>query len=133
MRQPPRITSDPGTWDASARTSSGVSTASLWNKLARHARAAGRELVEKALWFHYAAERPDVPRWAKLTMWGALAYFVMPVDAVPDFLPGAGYVDDLGAFAAALATVARFIDEDVKAKARRRLRDWFGPDIDRGA
>lgn len=128
MRQPPRITPAAGTWDAGARKSSGFSPAALWQKLARHARAAGRELVEKALWFHYAAERSDVPRWAKLTMWGALAYFVMPVDAVPDVLPGAGYVDDLGAFTAALATVARFIDDGVKAKARQRLVDWFGPD-----
>lgn len=127
MRQPPRVTPARARWSADTPESAGFSPTAFWGKLARHARAAGRELVEKALWFHYAAERPDVPRWARLTMWGALAYFVLPVDVVPDFLPGAGYVDDLGAFAAALATVARFIDDDVKAKAHRRLLEWFGP------
>jgi uncharacterized membrane protein YkvA (DUF1232 family) len=105
------------------------SSDAFWQKLARHAATAGRELVEKALWLYYAAERPDVPRWAKLTMWGALAYFVMPLDAVPDILPGVGYVDDLGALAAALATVATHIDDAVKARARERLESWFGPSL----
>ncbi len=131
MRRAPRITPASGSHDgehlrARARD---FSAPAFWQKLARFARAAGRELVEKALWLYYAAERPDVPRWAKLTMWGALAYFVMPVDAIPDLLPGVGYVDDLGALAAALATVAGYVDEDVKARARERLSTWFGPSL----
>jgi hypothetical protein len=36
-------------------------------------------------------------------------------------------VDDLGALAAALATVAAYVDEDVKQQARERLCVWFGP------
>ena len=95
-------------------------------KLARSALAAGRAVVERALWLYYAAERPDVPRWAKATIYGALAYFDLPLDAIPDFLPGAGYVDDLGALSTALLTVARYVDEDVKRRARERLREWFG-------
>lgn len=127
MRQPPRITPAGDRSDAFAETGAGFSPSAFWRKLARFARVAGRELVEKALWLYYASERPDVPRWARLTMWGALAYFVVPVDAVPDFLPGVGYVDDLGALAAALTTVARYVDDDVKARARARLAAWFGP------
>ena len=39
-------------------------------------------------------------------IYGALAYFVLPVDAVPDAIPVAGFTDDLGALAAALGTVS---------------------------
>jgi uncharacterized membrane protein YkvA (DUF1232 family) len=131
MRRAPRITPANGPRDSEdLRARAGdFSASAFWQKLARFAVTAGRELVEKALWLYYAAERPDVPRWAKLTMWGALAYFVMPVDAIPDLLPGVGYVDDLGALAAALATVAGYVDEDVKARARERLSAWFGPSL----
>ena len=123
MRRPPEIRLARN-YDQS---SDAVSAGDFWRKLGQSARVAGRELVEKALWLYYAAERPDVPRWAKLTMWGALGYFVLPVDAVPDFLPAVGVVDDLGALAAALATVAAYVDEDVKQQARERLCVWFGP------
>lgn len=98
----------------------------LRDKLARHALDAGREVVEKVLWLYYAAQRPDVPRWAKLTMYAALAYFILPTDAVPDLLPGIGYADDLGALSAALLTVAAYVDEDVKRRASERLQTWFG-------
>ncbi|MBK6286203.1 MAG: DUF1232 domain-containing protein [Gammaproteobacteria bacterium] len=98
----------------------------LRDKLVRHALDAGREVVEKVLWLYYAAQRPDVPRWAKLTIYAALAYFVLPTDAVPDLLPAIGYADDLGALSAALLTVAAYVDEDVKQQARLRLQTWFG-------
>lgn len=101
--------------------------ASFREKLARHARAAGEEIVERALQLHYALRKPETPAWAKASIYGALGYFIVPLDAVPDIIPGAGYVDDLGVLAFALATVARHIDDGVRARARAKLRDWFGP------
>ena len=109
------------------RSVPGYSEERLRAKLARHALAAGREVVEKALWLYYASRRPDVPRWAKLTIYAALAYFILPMDAIPDITPLLGYSDDLGALSAALLTVAHYVDDEVKAKARRRLQKWFGP------
>lgn len=99
---------------------------SLWRKLSRHARKAGRDVVEKALQLHYAARRPDTPTWARSTAYGALAYFVLPFDAIPDFIAGVGYTDDLGVLAVAIATLAYYIDDDVRAQASERLRTWFG-------
>jgi uncharacterized membrane protein YkvA (DUF1232 family) len=100
---------------------------SFRDKLAQHARAAGEELVERALQLHYALKKPEMPAWAKAAIYGALGYFIVPLDAVPDIVPGAGYVDDLGVLAFAFATVARHIDDDVRARAKAKLRDWFGP------
>ena len=105
----------------------GYSDVSFWDKLARHARAAGEEAVEKALQLYYATKKPETPAWAKAAIFGALGYFIMPLDAVPDIVPGLGYVDDLGVLAFAFATVARFIDDDVRARAKAKLHDWFGP------
>jgi len=99
---------------------------SLRKKLSRHARTAGEEVVERALQFHYALRKPDLPPWARARIIGALGYFVLPLDAIPDIVPGAGYVDDLGVLALAFLTVAGHIDDDVRAKARTQLRRWFG-------
>ena len=101
----------------------------FWRKLARYARVAGAEVVEKTLWLFYAAQRPDTPKWAKGIIYGALGYFILPLDAIADLTPVVGYADDLGALAVALATVAAYINEDVKLLARQKLADWFG-DLD---
>ncbi len=127
MRRPPEVRFARNHHGWSDPDSGGLAAEDFWRKLARSARVAGREVVEKALWLYYAAQQPNVPRWAKLTIWGALAYFVLPVDAVPDVLPAVGFVDDLGVLTAALATVAAYVDEDVKEQSRQRLCAWFGP------
>lgn len=98
--------------------------AGFWKKLRRHAVRAGREVVEKALWLYYASRAPATPAWARATIYGALAYFVVPLDAIPDLLPGVGYTDDLWTLAAAVAAVALFIDDDVKEKTAATLAAW---------
>jgi uncharacterized membrane protein YkvA (DUF1232 family) len=98
----------------------------FWAKLAAFGRAAGRELVEKALWLYYAAERPDTPQWARATVYGALAYFILPADAVPDLLPAAGYTDDLAVIAFAVATLGACIDSGVRERTAKTLARWFG-------
>lgn len=95
-------------------------------KLTRFARRAGRELIEKALWLHYAAQDEKTPLWAKTTIYGALAYFILPADAIPDFLPAAGLTDDLGAIVAALTTVAIYVTPEVKQRTDEQLQRWFG-------
>jgi len=99
---------------------------SFWDKVTRFAKRAGREVIEKALWLHYAAQDEKTPVWAKTTMYGALAYFILPADIIPDIIPGAGYTDDLGALAAAVTTVAIYITPAVKAKAADQVTRWFG-------
>ena len=95
------------------------------DKLARAASAAGREVVEKALWLYFAAQRPETPRWAKATVYGALAYFIVPLDAIPDVTPIAGFTDDLSVLVLAVGTIARYIDGAVKEKTRHVLARWF--------
>ena len=103
---------------------------SYWAKLKAYALVAGREVIEKSLWLYYAAQAPDTPAWAKTVIYSALAYFVLPADAIPDVVPLAGFSDDLGALAAAVASVAMYIDDDVRAKAAAKLSNWFSTDAD---
>jgi uncharacterized membrane protein YkvA (DUF1232 family) len=101
----------------------------FWNKVFAFGRRAGREVLEKALWLYYAAERSDTPKWAKATVYGALAYFILPADAIPDLAPLAGYTDDLTVLALAVVTIGAYIDDGVKARAARTLAPWFGSEV----
>ena len=99
---------------------------SFWDKVIRFAKTAGREVIEKALWLYYAAQQPNTPVWAKTAIYGALGYFISPIDAIPDITPVVGYVDDLAVLAAAVATVATYITAEVKQRASEKLTGWFG-------
>lgn len=97
----------------------------FWAKLAGYALAAGRVLVQKALTLYYAARSADTPTWAKAAIFGALGYFILPADLIPDILPGVGFTDDYGVLVAALTTVARHIKPEHEENARAALRQWF--------
>ena len=62
----------------------------------------------------------------KATILGALGYLISPIDAIPDFIPVAGFSDDLGVLAAAIAAIGFYIDDEVKNKADEKLAEWFG-------
>ncbi|WP_257462357.1 YkvA family protein [Archangium lipolyticum] len=56
--------------------------------------------------FRYVRD-PRVPMWRRLAGLFAVLYFVMPVDALPDFLPILGWLDDIGVLSAAAFFVVR--------------------------
>jgi len=98
----------------------------LWEKISQFAKSAGKEVIEKALILYFAASDPDTPKKAKAIIFSALGYFILPLDAIPDFTPVLGFSDDLGAIALALATVAAHIKPEHKEKAKRKVSEWFG-------
>ena len=79
---------------------------SFWTKLRDYALSAGQSVVEKALALYYCALDADTPAWARATIYSALGYFILPLDVIPDTIPGAGFTDDLGVLAEAFALVA---------------------------
>jgi len=100
---------------------------SFWKKIKKYALMAGREVIELALKLYYATMDSDTPAWAKTVITGSLVYFILPVDAVPDLLPG-GYVDDFGALAAAAGVVSAHIKDEHVSKAKETIKRWFGDD-----
>ncbi|MFC7421769.1 YkvA family protein [Iodobacter arcticus] len=106
-------------------TAGNYSDDDFWQKLKSFALKAGKEVIEKALWLYYAAQRPETPAWAKAIIFGALAYFILPLDAIPDVIPVAGFSDDLGALAAAIGMVSMYITADIKVRTAQKLQQWF--------
>lgn len=52
---------------------------------------------------------PNTPQYTKLVIVGALFYLVTPIDAIPDFTPIVGLVDDLAVIATCINEVAKHI------------------------
>lgn len=102
----------------------------FWEKLKKFAVKAGHSVVYAALLLYYTLQKPELPTKAKVTILAALGYFIFPFDLIPDLAAGVGYTDDLGALGVALFQVAIHIDDEVKGKARKKLADWFGTDVD---
>jgi uncharacterized membrane protein YkvA (DUF1232 family) len=100
----------------------------LWGKLAGLPAWAGCGVIRRALTLWYVLDDDDVPAWAKAAVVAALAYLILPLDAVPDFLPGVGFTDDLAALAAAVAEVAAWVTPSVKRRVRRALPEFCDDD-----
>lgn len=114
--------------DEGRRYAGSYSDQALFDKLGGFARAAGRELVEKALTLYLVLRDPGTPRWAKSTILGALGYLIVPLDAIPDFIPAAGLTDDLGVLVLALGAVATSITPRIRQAARRATDRVFAPE-----
>lgn len=103
----------------------------LWRKLTQAAEAAGMNVVERVLMLYYALQRARTPRATKALIVGTLGYFIVPVDAIPDAILGAGYTDDLGALTWMCHTVRPHITDGIMKEAERKALKWFHPEIER--
>ena len=91
----------------------------FWPKMRRT--AARIPFAGQALAAWYATQDPKTPLAAKGLILGALAYFVMPVDAIPDVLAVVGFSDDAAVIAAVLATFGANIKDKHHQKAKETL------------
>ena len=98
---------------------------SLWKKIGKYALVAGKDVITRCLVLYYCMMDKDTPAWAKTTILSALAYFISPLDAIPDFVPAVGYGDDLGALGVAMASVAFHIKQEHRELAEEKLKNWF--------
>lgn len=93
----------------------------FWPKIVRT--AARIPFAGQALSVWYAARDPRTPTAAKGIMLGALAYFVLPVDAIPDVFAGIGFTDDAAVIAALLATLGSHVKPRHREQADKALDD----------
>lgn len=98
---------------------------SLRGRLLKTARRAARQVpfMEDVVAAYYCALDPSTPRKVRLTLLAALAYFVMPIDAVPDFLIGIGFGDDATVLLGALNMLRVHIRDVHRDAAKESLRD----------
>ena len=94
-------------------------------KISRIARRAGSKLVYAALLLYYTLESDKISLKDKAIIIGALGYLISPLDVIPDAIPIAGLGDDLAVLIYVLNKVWGNVNEDVKAKSREKLLQWF--------
>ena len=98
----------------------------FFEKLFKQATVIGASLIYKALQLFYVAQKPEVPLKVKATIYGALGYFILPFDVIPDMIVGVGYGDDATALLVALGIAHMYIDEDVREQAKQKLAGILG-------
>jgi uncharacterized membrane protein YkvA (DUF1232 family) len=92
----------------------------FWDKLRR---TLGKvPFTEDALAAFYCATDPRTPRWVQAVLLGALAYFILPADVIPDVIAGLGFTDDASVLLAAIGAVRSNISSAHRDKARDFLR-----------
>lgn len=96
----------------------------FWPKIARA--FAHIPFAKDALSVWYCARDDDTPIAAKGMMLAALAYFVMPVDVIPDFIAGLGYTDDAAVFTALMAVIGRNLKPRHRLAAQRDIERLRG-------
>jgi uncharacterized membrane protein YkvA (DUF1232 family) len=92
----------------------------FWRKLA--AVAARIPFAEDLLAAYYCAFDRATPLGVKATLVGAIAYFVLPADAIPDVMPILGFTDDAAVLTAALRLVASHVKAEHRTLAQEKLR-----------
>ena len=102
---------------------SNYSESGFWDKIKNCAGKAGREIVKDALILFYAL--PNASPSEKAIIIGALGYFILPVDLIPDFIFVAGYTDDAVALSYAVKVAKNAATPEVIAKAEHTVRTWF--------
>ncbi|HZL29802.1 MAG TPA: YkvA family protein [Pseudolabrys sp.] len=92
---------------------------SFWRKT--RAVAARIPFVEELLAAYYCAFDRSTPLQVKATLIGAIAYFILPIDAIPDVMPVLGFTDDAAVLATAIKLVAGAITPLHREAARMKL------------
>ena len=91
----------------------------FWQKLKATARKI--PFIDDLVSVYYCAIDPTTPLKAKAILYGALAYFILPFDVVPDFIAMFGYADDAAVLYAAIRTVLPYIKPEHRVRAREAL------------
>jgi uncharacterized membrane protein YkvA (DUF1232 family) len=99
----------------------------FWGKFKRV--AAGLPFAEDLLSAYYCAFDRQTPRHVQAALLGAIAYFILPFDFIPDMLPVLGFTDDAAVLATAIRLVAAHITPEHRQAARAALARIVDPKL----
>lgn len=102
------------------------SESKLVDKLQKTAKAAGATVLYPAMMLWKLFKSDSVPTGKKTLIIGALGYFILPIDLIPDALLGVGYADDAAALMACLKAVLENITTDIPVEAKKELHGLMG-------
>ena len=92
----------------------------FWIKLKRV--VGGLPFAEDLLAAYYCAFDKQTPRHVQVALLGAIAYFILPFDFIPDMMPILGFTDDAAVLATAIRLVATHIRPEHRDAARAALK-----------
>ncbi len=93
----------------------------FWDKIIRMPKNAECAVLKAAFTLYVLLRDSSTPIWVKAAIIGALGYFIFPLDAIPDILPGIGYVDDLAMMTLLLGQLYALINQDIKNQVESML------------
>jgi uncharacterized membrane protein YkvA (DUF1232 family) len=96
----------------------------FWRKL--KGLAASLPFAEDLLAVYYCAFDRQTPLHVKAVLLGAIAYFILPTDLIPDYIPVIGYMDDAAVLAGAIKVVNSHIKPEHREAAQRTLERMRG-------
>ena len=99
----------------------------LFSKIKNVAKKAGVNVIFAVLVLYYATFDKDLPVKDRLLVIAALGYFILPLDLIPDTIPG-GFTDDAAALAYVVRHIWKNLSDSTIAKAKQQLNEWF-PDV----
>ncbi|MBP5135927.1 MAG: DUF1232 domain-containing protein [Paludibacteraceae bacterium] len=102
------------------------SESGFWDKIGSVALKAGEKVVYYALALYYVMLDENVYYKEKMLIAAALGYLILPIDVIPDFLPVAGFTDDLGALVTAYNMVKQNITPEVESRVQNKMSELFG-------
>ena len=99
---------------------------SFWKKIAKVAKKMGATVIRPALTLYFVLRDEKVPAKHKAYIIGALCYFIMPIDLIPEaFLSVVGFTDDLAVLALVTKLVQDSITPEVRKKVDQTILDLF--------
>src|SRR3979490_2268794 len=96
----------------------------FWTKLKRV--VAKLPFAEDLLAAYYCAFGKQTPRHVQAALLGAIAYFILPFDFIPDMLPVLGFTDDAAVLATAIRLVPPPITPEHPGAARAAMKRGIG-------
>ena len=102
------------------------SESSFWDKIKKFARKAGIKLIYLALLLFYTLQSGNLSLADKAIIYGALGYFILPIDLIPDWIPVIGLSDDFGTLMYAYKRIKENITDEIREKAEIKLIEIFG-------
>ena len=101
----------------------------LWKKIERVAKKVGATVLLPVFTLYYMLQDDKVSLQHKAYIVGALGYFILPIDLIPDgILPVIGFTDDIAVMTLVLKLVKDSIAPEIKARANQRVAEVMGTD-----
>ncbi|MHB9337153.1 DUF1232 domain-containing protein [Fusobacterium pseudoperiodonticum] len=102
----------------------------FWDKIKEVAKKIGLKTTSYALILYYVLQKKEVPFKDKMLITGCLGYFILPIDLIPDFIPIAGYTDDVAGMIFAIKKCMDYVDDEIKQNVSNKLVSWFDVEKD---